>query len=107
LVPGGAVTAATLSYPGGLLQNMRGLAYDPATQTLFVGTGVSTPATNQVLAYTFASAAWQLPRSATVQNLRNLALSLDRARLLALTDTTVVDLVPATFFVQATTTRTT
>src|SRR6185295_17945982 len=42
----------------------------------------------------------------TVANLRNLALSLDGTRLLAITDTTVVDLVPATLVAQATTTLT-
>ena len=108
LIPAGAVTAATLSYPVAGVVNMRGLAYDPVTPTLFVGAGFATPTTNQVVAFTFASGAWQtLPPPATLQNLRNLTLSLDRTRLLALTDTTVVDLVPTTFFVQATTTRTT
>jgi hypothetical protein len=105
LVPAGTLAAATLAYTTPP-QNMRGLAFDPVTQTLFVGVGLSGPTSNQVLAYTFASGAWQLPIPATVANLRNLALSLDRTRLLALTDTTVVDLDPATLVAQAATPRT-
>src|SRR5262249_21059930 len=69
----------------------------------FVGVGSSSPTNNQVLSYTFAAGAWQLPQSVTVANLRNIALSLNRARLLALTDTSVVELNPATLIVQATT----
>jgi hypothetical protein len=41
-----------------------------------------------------------------VANLRNLALSLDGTRLLAITDTTVVDLIPASLVAQATMTLT-
>src|SRR4051812_3618642 len=106
LVPAGTLAAATLAYltPP---QNMRGLAFDPVTQTLFVGAGFSNATSNQVLGYTFAAGAWQLPQSATVQNLRNLALSLDRTHLLAITDTSVVDLVPASLIAQTTTTFTT
>jgi hypothetical protein len=107
LVAAGTLTSAILSYPGGTLQNMRGLAFDAVTQSLFVGAGVSTPTNNQVLRYTFAGGAWQLLLQAAVQNLRNIALSLDGTRLLALTDTTVVDLNPATFIGPVTTTRTT
>jgi hypothetical protein len=101
-VPTGTVTAATLPYPVAP-QNMRGLAFDPVTQALFVGSGSVTPANNQVLRYTFAGGAWQLPpQSATMPNLRNLALSLDGTRLLALTDTAVVELSPASLIAQAT-----
>ena len=105
LVPAGTLAAATLAYTTPP-QNMRGLAFDPVTQTLFVGVGLSTPTSNQLSAYTFANGAWQLTQSPTVANLRNLALSLDGTRLLAITDTTVVDLVPATLVAQATTTLT-
>jgi len=100
LVPAGTLAAATLAYTQ-QVQNMRGLAFDPVTQTLFVGIGLTSPTSNQVLAYTFASGAWQLPIPARVANLRNLALSLDRTRLPVLTDTTVVDLNPATLAQQA------
>ena len=100
LVPAGTLATATLAYTQPV-ENMRGLAFDPVTQTLFVGIGLASPTSNQVLAYTFASGAWQLPIPATVANLRNLALSLDRTRLPALTDTTVVDLNPATLAQQA------
>ena len=100
LVSAGTLAAATLPYATPP-QNMRGLAFDAVTQTLFVGVGLSTPASNQVSTYTFAAGTWQLPQSATVANLRNLALSLDRTRLLAITDTTVVDLNPATLVPQA------
>ena len=102
LVPAGTLAAAQLAYVT-TPQNMRGLAFDPVTQTLFVGVGFSSPTNNQVLSYTFASGLWQLPQSATVANLRNIALSLDRARLLALTDTSVVELSPTSLIVQATT----
>src|SRR3954471_9343873 len=100
LVPAGTLAAATLAYltPP---QNMRGLAFDPVTQTLFVGAGFSTPTNNQVLTYTFAAGLWQLPQSATVANLRNLTLSLDRNHFLAITDTSVIDLTPATLLQQA------
>ncbi|HEY7241768.1 MAG TPA: IPT/TIG domain-containing protein [Burkholderiales bacterium] len=101
LVAPGTLAAATLAYqiPP---QNMRGLAFDAVTQTLFVGAGFSTATSNQVLAYTFANGAWQLPVASTVANLRNFALTLDRAGLLSLTDTQVIDLSPATFVQRAT-----
>src|SRR5262245_22460754 len=102
LVPAGTLAAATLAYPTPP-QNMRGLAFDPVTQTLFVGAGFSTPTNNQVASYTFAAGAWQLTQSPTVQNLRNLTLSLDRARLLTLTDTSIIELSPASLIVLATT----
>ena len=102
LVPAGTLAAATLAYPTPP-QNMRGLAFDPVTQTLFVGVGLSTPTNNQVASYTFAAGAWQLTQSPTVQNLRNLALSLDRSRLVALTDTSILELSPASLVMQATT----
>jgi hypothetical protein len=65
--------------------------------------GLSTPTNNQVASYTFAAGAWQLTQSPTVQNLRNLALSLDRTRLVALTDTSILELSPASLVMQATT----
>jgi len=105
LVPAGTLAAAQLAYVTPP-QNMRGLAFEPVTQTLFVGVGFSSPTNNQVLSYTFANGLWQLPQSAAVQNLRNIALSLDRARLLALTDTTIVELSPTSLIAQATTTPT-
>jgi hypothetical protein len=106
LVPAGTLAAATLAYATPP-QNMRGLAFDAVTQTLFVGAGFSGPGSNQVLSYTFAAGLWQLPQSATVANVRNLTRSLDRARLLALTDTAVVELNPATLIAQTTTTLST
>jgi IPT/TIG domain-containing protein len=99
LVPAGTLAAATLAYVTPP-QNMRGLAFDPVTQTLFVGVGFSSSTNNQVLSYTFANGLWQLPQAVTVQNLRNIALSLDRARLLALTDTSIIELNPATLVAQ-------
>src|SRR6185436_16052449 len=69
------LAAATLAYTTPP-QNMRGLAFDPVTQTLFVGVGLSTPTSNQLSAYTYANGAWQLTQSPTLANLRNLALSL-------------------------------
>jgi hypothetical protein len=106
LVAAGAVAAATLPYPVAP-QNMRGLAYDAVNQALLVGSSSVTPANNQVLRYAFTGGAWTLtPQSATVPNLRNLALSLDGARLLAITDQAVVELNPTTLASQATTPRT-
>jgi hypothetical protein len=103
LVPAGTLAAATLAYPTPP-QNMRGLAFDPVTQTLFVGAGLPTPTNNQVASYTFtAGGGWQLTQSPTVQNLRNLALSLDRARLITLTDTSIIELSPTSLVAQATT----
>jgi hypothetical protein len=104
LVAAGTFTSTTLPYPAAP-QNMRGLAFDALNQALFVGAGSSNPANNQVLRYQFAVGAWQLPAlAATVPNLRNLTLSLDRTRLLALTDTTVAELSPTSLLQQATTT---
>jgi len=103
LVPAGTLAAATLAY-NTPPQSMRGLAFDPVTQTLFAGVGISPATSNQLSAYTFASGGWQLTQSPTVANLRNLALSLDGTRLLAITDTTVVDLIPTSLVAQATTT---
>jgi hypothetical protein len=109
LVPAGTVTAATLPYPA-LPQNMRGLAYDAVNQALFVGSGSANPALNQVLRYAFVGGTWQVPPvlqpAATVVNLRNITLSLDGARLLAITDQATVELNPATLGTQATTPRT-
>jgi hypothetical protein len=102
LVPAGTLAAATLAYPTPP-QNMRGLAFDPVTQTLFVGAGFSTPTNNQVVSYTLAAGVWQLNPPATVANLRNLALSLDRARLVTLTDTSIIELSPTSLVLQATT----
>jgi hypothetical protein len=109
LVPAGTLAAATLTYPA-LPQNMRGLAFDAVNQALFVGSGSVTPTNNQVLRFAFVAGAWQgspLQPSATVPNLRNLTLSLDGTRLLALTDTTVTELDPATLATLATRPRTT
>ncbi|HEY1286957.1 MAG TPA: IPT/TIG domain-containing protein [Burkholderiales bacterium] len=99
LVAKGTLAAATLAYPTPP-QNMRGLAFEPVTQTLFVGAGFSTPTNNQVVSYTFAAGSWQLTQAPMVSNLRNLALSLDRSRLLAITDTSIIELDPATLIAQ-------
>jgi hypothetical protein len=105
LVAAGTFTSTTLPYPQPPL-NMRGLAFDAVNQMLFVGIGLVSEGSNQVLRYTFAVGAWGIPpQSATVPNLRNLALSLDRTRLLALTDTAVADLIPVSLLKQATTPR--
>jgi len=109
LVPAGAVAPATLPYPVAP-QNVRGLAYDAVNEALFVGSGSSNPALNQVLRYAFTGGVWQVPPvlqpAVTVPNLRNLALSLDGAKLLAMTDQATVELNPATLGTQATTPRT-
>ena len=109
LVGAGAVAPATLPYPAAP-QNMRGLAYDAVNEALFVGSGSSNPALNQVLRYAFILGTWQVPPvlqpAVTVPNLRNLALSLDGAKLLAITDQATVELNPATLATQATTPRT-
>jgi hypothetical protein len=106
LVAAGTVTSAALPYPSGASLNMRGLAFDAVTQTLFAGAGFSNEANNQVVRFTFSGGAWSLPgQSAVVPNLRNLALSLDGTRLLAITDTALAELDPASLLAAVTTTR--
>jgi len=99
--------ATTLNYPS-VVQNMRGLVYDARRQALLVGTGDSNPGANKVLRYTFNGAAWN-PASLNqpLPDVRGLALSLDGERLLAITDTAVVELDPVTLAPRTTTTRTT
>lgn len=107
LVQAGLFQSATLSYPS-VLQNLRGLAFDARRQALIVGAGFATPGTNQVWRYAFANGIGQaVPAQAIVANLRDLALSIDGQRLLALTDTAIVELNPVNLFTQATTPRTT
>jgi hypothetical protein len=108
MVQPGALVDATLNYPLPP-QNMRGLVYDARRDALIVGAGFSTPASNEVLRYTFSGVAWSaVPQNAaTVANLRGFTLSIDGERLLAITDNSLVELNPATLAVQATTPRTT
>ena len=107
LAQAGLFQNATLSYPSAL-QNLRGLAFDARRQALFVGAGFATPGTNQVWRYAFANGIGQaVPAQALLANLRDVALSIDGERLLALTDTAIVELNPLNLFTQATTQRTT
>lgn len=107
LVQAGLFQNATLSYPSAL-QNLRGLVFDARRQALIVGAGFATPGANQVWRYAFSNGIGQaVPAQAIVANLRDLALSIDGQRLLALTDTALVELNPLNLLTQATTPRTT
>ena len=107
LVEPATLVSDTLAYPTPP-QNMRGLVYDARRDALIVGAGFSTPASNEVLRYTFSGGAWSaVPQSQGLPNLRGFALSLDGERLLAITDGSLVELNPASLAVQATTPRTT
>ena len=106
LVDPGTLMSATLAYPAPP-QNMRGLTFDARRQALIVGAGFSTPATNQVLRYEFASNAWQAPLARALPDLRGFALSLDGERLLAITSDALAELNPVTLASQAMTPRTT
>lgn len=108
LVAAGGFATATIAYPLPLPQNMRGFVFDARRQTLVVGAGFSLPASNQVLRYAFNGTSWQTtPDAVTLANLRGFALSTDGEKLLALTNTTLVELHPVTLATQATTPRTT
>jgi hypothetical protein len=100
------LASQTLEYPIPP-QNMRGLAYDARNRALIVGTSFSTPSSNQVLRYAF-NGTWQTtPAIAPLANLRDLTLSLDGARLLAITDAALFDMHPVSLAQQASTPKTT
>jgi len=108
LVDPGTFTTTTLAYPPPVPpQNMRGLAFDARRSALIVGTGFSSPGSNQVLRYAFDGTNWHAPQQITLANLRDLTLAIDGNRLLTVTDAAVVELDPATLTPQAITPRTT
>jgi hypothetical protein len=101
------LASQTLEYPIPP-QNMRGLAYDARNRALIVGTSFLNPLSNQVLRYAFNGTTWQTtPTIASIANLRDLTLSLDGERLLAITDTALIDMLPSTLAQQTSTPKTT
>jgi len=101
-----AYVATTLSYPA-IPQEVRALLYDAERQALLVAVSFPTAATNKILRYQFASGAWAAtPDFVTVPNLRDIALSLDGSKVLALADTSLTLVDPVTLALGTTTSTT-
>ncbi len=81
-----AYPSASLAYPS-VPQEIRGLAYDAERKALLVGIGFTSAANNQILRYQFSSGTWATSSAAvTFADLRDIALSLNGSRLLAIAD---------------------
>jgi len=90
---------ATLNYPAPP-QEVRALLYDAERQALLVAVSFANRTGNQILRYQFANGSWSpTPASVVVSDLRDIALSLDGAKVLALADAslTLVDPASLTF----------
>jgi hypothetical protein len=85
----------TLAYPSSP-QEIGGFLYDAERQALLVAARYATTSGNQILRYPFTSSSWQTPTSTVVPHLRDIALSLDGTRLLALADTALTQVDVAT-----------
>jgi hypothetical protein len=93
LVAPTAYAATSLSYPAGAAQ-LRGFVYDAGRQALYAALKFPDPATNLIARYAFVSgASWNVTQ-VTRPNLRDIALSLDGSRLLAISDTSIAQLDP-------------
>jgi hypothetical protein len=85
--------AATLVNPR-TAQEVRALLYDAERSALLVAVSYDPPAGNQILRYQFANGSWSpAPASVTIPELRDMVLSLDGSKILALSDSalTLVD----------------
>ncbi|HMH17291.1 MAG TPA: IPT/TIG domain-containing protein, partial [Burkholderiales bacterium] len=101
IVDAPAYASTTLNYPSPP-QQVRGLVYDAERKALLVGVSFADASTNQILRYAFASGAWpSTPTSATLANLRDLALSLNGSKLLAISDAAMAEADPVTLGVSA------
>lgn len=87
--------------PAGSAPRVAAVAYDAERQALLVGLDyASLRHLNAVLRYAFGGGAWQtMPTNVTLPNLRDLTLSLDGSRVLAIADTALTELDPATLSV--------
>lgn len=94
-----AVTATTLAYPSASPQ-VKGLAYDAERQALLVAVD---SAGGTVLRYPFAGGVWGAPVSVALAGLADLALSTNGQQLLALSQTGLTPLDPATLTTGSTT----
>ena len=86
-------------------QQVRGLVYEPLSKALLVSLKHADTANNQLLRYAYESSAWQPPTSATIADLRDIALSLDGSTLFAVTEPALLELNPATLSVAKTVPR--
>jgi len=100
IVPPPGHPTASLSYPSAP-QVLRGLVYDAERDALIAGLGFSTSSSNQIVRYQFSSGAWQAP--ATHADLRDLALSMNGSRLLAVSDGALAQVDPVTLALLSTT----
>jgi hypothetical protein len=93
-----AYTATTIAYPNATAKAPLNIAYDAQRQALLVG--VAYPSAGQsgdIFRYAFSGSAWSAtPVSAPVSAFRDIALSLDGAKLIAVSDLGINQLNPAT-----------
>jgi hypothetical protein len=99
-----AFATTSLTYPAAPHQ-VRGLVYDPVAKALLVSLKHVDTANNQLLRYGFESSAWQPPASATIADLRDIALSLDGATLFAVSEPALLELNPGTLVIAKTSPR--
>jgi len=108
-----AFTNGTLSYPVTPQQTLD-VVYDARQQALFVAAsyfdGINFNMTsrvgNQILRYQFANGAFVSLSTVTIPFMQDIALTPDGNKLLAVTDTQVIEINPTTLAILATTTRT-
>ena len=87
--PGFAAT--TISYPDAVAKTPLNVVYDAERAALLVAVGAPIPgaANGRIYRFTFSGSVWSSPPPTTVAQLRDLALSLDGSKLIAVSDTTI------------------
>jgi hypothetical protein len=87
-----AFPAATIAYPDVDTKTPVNIVYDGERQALLVGVGLPTPGAQngRIYRYTFSGSAWSVtPATTAVSAFRDLALSLDGKKLIAISDAAV------------------
>ena len=82
--------AAKLTYPSAP-QEIGGMLYDAQRQALYVAARYTDSQANKLFKFQFSAGTWQAPVSVPVPSLQDVALSLDGATLLLLTDTALTE----------------
>lgn len=90
-----AYASTTLGYPSAP-QIVRGLVYDAERGAVLAAVGFANASNNTLLRYAFASNAWGAPASLPFASLRDIALSQNGSKLLAISDASMTELDPAT-----------
>ena len=100
-----AYASSTLAYPV-FPQQVRGLVYDAERSALLVGAGFANSSDNLILRYASSNGFWStVPQTITIPDLRDIALSVDGSRLLAIDDDSMSQIDPVTFSSIATTSK--